>query len=219
MLFYNGGYYDGNNAAINLTPNGGTNHDHDDDAIDPTKSALLPGGGLAQPSCWSNYTKGINGLMFDIQGATAAITSGDFTFVNQGRTGVGNTAIVPADLQVRAGEGAGGSDRVVVTFADGAMLNGWLQVTIGTGFGLAAPDVCYWGSVAYDSGSAQSSYIPVNATDILDARDNPKLVPGSAAVDNFVDYNKDARVNATDILGARDNTKLNPAVAVGRITR
>lgn len=220
MLFYNGAYYDGNNQAINLTPNGGTNHDHDDDAIDPTKSPLLPGGGLAQPSCWSNFTLGITGLMFDIKGAATPITSSDFTFINQGRLGTGNTAIAPADFQVRAGEGVDGSDRVVVTFAPGAMVNGWLQVTIGTGFGLQAEDVCYWGSVAYDSGNApQATFIPVNATDILDARDNTHLVPGSAPVDDFVDYNRDGRVNATDILGARDNTKLNPAVAVGRITR
>jgi hypothetical protein len=46
----------------------------------------------------------------------------------------------------------------------------------------------------------------VNATDELDARNNPRpSFVNAAAIDNPFDYDRDQRVNATDQLIARNN--------------
>ncbi len=72
-LFYNQSGFDGDNAAINSA---------DARAIAPDKTAYLPGDGLAVFNNVSSYSRGINGIMIDVDGAGnhAAIGAGDFTF-------------------------------------------------------------------------------------------------------------------------------------------
>ena len=62
-VFYNNSAYDGNDPAAGAA---------DDAAVAPDKSALLPG----QAATFANvtsYTRGINGVMFDLAGVPAGI--------------------------------------------------------------------------------------------------------------------------------------------------
>jgi hypothetical protein len=123
---------------------------NDDGAIVTDKTALLPGV-LASFSNYSGYSRGINGIMIDIADAAGTLTLADFAFA------VGNTATpetwsaapAPDGFEVRAGAGAGGSDRITITWADGAIQKQWLQVTVlaTANTGLAEPDVHYWGTL------------------------------------------------------------------------
>ena len=127
----------------------------DDDGIATRKEALLPGGEGYSDNV-TNYPKGINGVMVDVQGLTAGGTglrASDLAF----RVGPGgDPATWPAAptplLAVRPGAGAGGADRIVLTWPDGAIKNQWLQVTVpgGAKTGLAAADVFYFGNLAGD---------------------------------------------------------------------
>jgi len=100
---------------------------------------------------------------------------------------------------------------VVITFADGSVIDTWLQVTIGTGFGLLAEEVHYWGNAKADCGTVDPlvpTNILVNATDEIEARNNPRTSGfNRAPVDWAWDYDKDSFCNATDQLYPRDNPK------------
>ncbi len=86
----------------------------------------------------SNYSKGINGIMVDLQGAgnhssiTLANILSDFTF----KVGSNNTpstwatAPNPVSVTLRAGAGAGGSDRVELIWADNAIKETWIEVIV-----------------------------------------------------------------------------------------
>ena len=102
--------------------------------------------------------------------------------------------------------GAGGSDRVTVTWADGVIQKQWLQVTVLAGgrSGLERDDVFYFGNAVGESGNTTGNAF-VNATDELGARNNPRSIADPAPVDFRWDYNRDRFVNATDQLIARNN--------------
>ncbi|MCD6304270.1 MAG: lamin tail domain-containing protein, partial [Planctomycetes bacterium] len=119
-VFYNNSAWDGLDTAANAG---------DDDAIAPDKTALLPG----QTATFANYTsfsKGVNGIMVDVMGLPATPTESDFIF-RAGNTQDPSTwqaAPAPQEITVRPGDGDGGSDRVTITWADGAIAKEWLQV-------------------------------------------------------------------------------------------
>ena len=71
--------------------------------------------------------------------------------------------------QPQARHGVGGSGRVTITWADGAIRNEWLQVTVNPTAvtGLTAPDVFYFGNLVGDTGDAALS---VDAADVLATR-------------------------------------------------
>jgi hypothetical protein len=218
-MFYNQSFYDGNKVAIDAAPVAGANND-DDDAIDPSRSPLQPGDGQAQIGNWTSHTAGVNGLIFDIKDAADTIEAGDFTFVNQGRTGTLNNPVAPSGFLVRAGQGVGGSDRVVITFADGTVIDAWLQCTIGTGFGLESADVCYWGSARGETDTPGAGSLFVSVTDTLGVRDHQKPFPTNRpTVDEPYDVDKSGLTSVTDTLFVRDNQKALPTNAVARITR
>ena len=149
-VFYNNSFFDGNNPGIDAA---------DDAAIDPTKSAYLPGSGPAQINNITNYTRGINGIVIDLAGGGAhtAITANDFIF----KIGANNSpetwtaAPLPAAISVRPGAGENGSDRIVITWADNAIQNTYLeaQVLATDRTGLAAPDVFYFGNLVGETAS------------------------------------------------------------------
>ncbi|MBN2477300.1 MAG: hypothetical protein JXB62_22025 [Pirellulales bacterium] len=197
-VFYNQSAFDGDDPAADA---------RDDDAIAPDKTALLPG----QAATFVNYTsysRGINGIMIDIEGLPGIPSVVDFAFR------VGNTddpstwacAPDPSSLSVRPGDGIGGSDRITLIWPEYAIRNQWLQVTVlaNGNTNLAEPDVFYVGNAVADAGNSTTD-AKVNATDMLLARNNPRTFLNPAAVDFPYDYNRDARVNATDMLLARNN--------------
>ncbi|MBN2477183.1 MAG: right-handed parallel beta-helix repeat-containing protein [Pirellulales bacterium] len=199
-VFYNNSAFDGNDSGANAD---------DDGAIAPDKTALLPGG-AATFANYTSYSRGINGIMVDIEGLPEAAVPGvdDFQFR------IGNTdnpqhwdaAPAPASITLRPGVGVNGSDRVTIVFNDHAVVKQWLQVTVlaTPNTGLAEPDVFYFGNVVGEAGNSTTD-ARVNAVDMLLARNNPRTFLNPAAIDFPYDYNRDARVNATDVLIARNN--------------
>ncbi len=100
-IFYNIRAFDGQNGSSNLT---------DDNAIDTTKTALLPG----QTATFANYTsydRGINGVMIDVANLSVVPAEEDFQFaVGNNIEPCGWTA-APEPTYVNAYPGAGRADR------------------------------------------------------------------------------------------------------------
>ena len=199
-VFYNQSYFDGNSAAANAA---------DDNAIAADKVALRPG----QTATFANYTsysRGLTGVMVDLAGlpANAALTAADFQFRvgNSNDPGTWAAAPAPTGVTVRPGAGAGGSSRVTLIWANGAIQKQWLRVTVlpTANTRLSSPDVFYFGNAVGESGNTTANAF-VNATDELAARNNPRLVGNPAPVTFRFDYNRDRYVNASDQLIARNN--------------
>ena len=206
-LFYNQSKFDGNNAAVTAA---------DDAAIATDKSPYIPGSGAATFANVSSYTKGINGIMIDISGPHGPITAADFKFRvgNNNTPGSWNAPVpTPTTVTTRAGAGIGGSDRVEILWANGAIQKQWLEVIVkgndalggnNLNTGLAASDVLFWGSAPGDMGAGNSATRAlVNATDELAVRAN-QLFTG-ATVTNLYDIDRTGNVGATEQLFIRAN--------------
>ncbi len=196
-VFYNHSSFDDENVGANPD---------DDAAIAPDKTALLPGE-IAEFENYISFDLGINGIMVDVGGLTGPVTAADFLF----RVGNSETpetwseAPAPQSVSVRVAAGVGGSDRVTVVWADHAIRNRWLQVTVlGANLGLPGDDVFYFGSATAEAGDSPSN-TRVTATDLLLARNNPRSFLNPAQITLNFDYNRDQRINATDVLLARNN--------------
>ena len=209
-IFYNQSFFDGNTAGFSVS---------EDAAIDPVRTAYLPGAGAATDANITGYDKGINGIMIDIAnaGSPGSITAADFV-CKVGNNSSPNTwaaAPAPSAIQVRTGAGVGGSDRVDIIWANNAIEKHWLQVQVlanaNTGlpdnFGGGIGDVFFWGNAVGDGDTGNSpTQAPVNATDEIGVRNNPHNFGNPATVDDQYDYNKDRFVNATDQIISRDNS-------------
>ena len=193
-LFYNNSAFDGNNIAANAA---------DDAAIATDKTALLPGG-TGSFANYSSYSRGINGIMIDVAGLSGTPTAADFVF----RVGNNNnpngwvTAAAPT-ITVRKGAGVGGSDRVVLTWADGTIVNQWLQITVKASLrtGLLTDDVFYFGNAIGETGNSTGNTF-VNATDEIMARNQAN---GSVGVTSAYDFDRNGIVDSADEMIARAN--------------
>jgi hypothetical protein len=193
--------FDNNSAADGHSAAAG----HPDDGAISPKQALLPG----QRATFSNvtgYVRGINGVMIDLAvlPAGATPTGADFEL----HVGNGTAwAAVPAlsSFSVRRGAGVGGSDRITLTFPDGAIRNTWLRVTVGANArtGLAQPDAFYFGNLVGDTGPGGTPV--VNAIDL--ARVRGAVGTAKAALKRQYDLNRDGAVNAVDVLIVRANQR------------
>src|SRR6185312_8322915 len=198
--------FDGNDPTANSS---------DDAAIDPTKQALLPG----QPSTFANYTsysKGINGIIIDVANLAGTPTAADFTFQVSaiGDASTWSNGPSPSAVTVRAGAGVNGSSRIEITWADGAIENQWLQVTVAANAntGLAIPDVFYFGNlIGSYNGTIASGQYTVSANDENAARNDPHTFLTPASITDPTDYNRDGRVDALDQLISRDIYQSSPA--------
>ncbi len=192
-IFYNDSSFDGNDPAANAA---------DDLAIAPDKQ-VLPFDQTATQANYSNYSRGLNGVMIDIAGPHGTISVEDFIFQ------VGNNNFpdtwdeTPAPLSVitRPGAGQNGSDRVEITWADGAITNEWLEVVVAANrdTGLAKPDTFYFGNAVGESGDS-SSDAQVKPSDALQVINRLSGPPAPAAIDDSLDFNRDQSVNALDAL-------------------
>jgi hypothetical protein len=213
--------YDRANPAINAD---------DDAAIATDKTPYIPGSGTATFASVSSYSKGINGIMVDIAGAHALdLNASDFTFKfgNNNTPGTWTAAAAPNSIAIRAGAGVGGSDRVEITWADGALKGNpalgannkaWLEVivkgndTLGGNnlrTGLAASNVFFWGSAPGDTGTGNTTRFITTAADEIHARQNPKVILNNIPTTNIDDFNRDAKVDSADQLIARGGTSSN----------
>ena len=200
-IFYNNSAFGGSNAAANA---------QDDAAIATDKDPLLPGH-EASFANYTSYSRGINGIMVDIDGLPGDYTPvpADFEFhVGNDNDPAGWTKLdAEAAVTLREDAGEYGSDRVTIVLPDGAAANTWLQVTVlggpDTHLGLADDDVFYFGNAIAEAGNSETD-AKVTTTDLLLARNNPRAFQ-TAAVDFPYDYNRDSKVDAIDVLLARNN--------------
>ncbi len=192
QLFYNNSAFDGNNPGISSD---------DDSAVATDKTALLPGQ-TATFANYSSYSRGINGVMIDVQGLpsyTLAASDFEFRVGNTNDPASWTTAPAPTSISVRLGVGDQGSDRVEIVWADGAIVGKWLEVTMKatTSTGLATPDVFYFGSAIGETGDSPAN-AQVNAADQSGAHNNPRDAGNPAPIDFAFDFNRDGLVNAAD---------------------
>jgi hypothetical protein len=170
------------------------------------KVALLPGQSSTFAN-YSNYARGLNGLVVDVSGLPLTTTNADFLASLQFATwdgidpnGFVATSIAPT-VTIVTGGGVGGSSRANITFPDNSLQNTWLRIVVlaNAQTGLSTNDVFYFGNVIGDLDVGNtSSRIRVNATDTGAVRGNQSTLPNSASVTNIYDINRDGRVNATD---------------------
>lgn len=181
-------------------------------AVDPSKTALLPGN-VASFSNVSNYSRGLNGLFVDIANVGGTITAAEFQFA----TSSGSSPLTfinlpaPPTVSIFPGGGNGSSTRVKIEFADDAIQNTWLRVTVlaNANTGLAANDEFYFGSAVGEMNVGHLAGPPVvfrtNASDTASVRQNQSPNPNSVGIGSIHDINKDGRVNANDTGLVRQN--------------
>ncbi|XZE35110.1 tandem-95 repeat protein [Pirellulaceae bacterium SH501] len=210
-LFYN----NANNGVPFLSlPNTFDSSGAANGAIDSTKAALLPGGGNSSFSNYSNYSRGLNGIIIDLAGVTGSISASDFVFETwDGFTGSGfAVASVAPTVTVLPGQGVGGTTRVKLTFADNAIQNTWLKTTVLANMNtrLSQADTFYFGHV---SGDVNLGDVPVGGSPAFlagfvrtSAGDTSAILanqPGnsgaqSVGISNPFDLNKDGRITPVD---------------------
>jgi hypothetical protein len=197
-VFYNHSSFDGNDAAMNPA---------DDDAIATDKVALRPGQAASFANVTS-YSRGINGMMFDVSGRvplTALVGLAANVGLKAGTGGDPATwpdAPRPSQIGVRPGAGVNGTERVTLVWPDEAIVNKWLRVSIPAmpEFGMAAGDVFCFGNLPGDTGNG--STLVVNGLDLLAVR---RKFFTSASVTSPFDFDRDGRVGAADFSVARAN--------------
>ena len=203
-VFYNNCAFDGNDPSANAA---------DDAAIATDKTPLV----IGQTAAFANYTsysRGINGVMVDISDLPGMPIAADFAFKvgNDANPAGWLTAPAPTSVTVRLGAGAGGSDRVTIIWADNAIANQWLQLTVlGTAnTGLGGDDVFYFGNTIGETGNSPSD-AEVTPTDEIAVRNDPHtLVQSPAGITNTQDFNRDRKVGPTDQIICRNNGTSGP---------
>ena len=151
----------------------------------------------------TGYARGINGVIVDLPRASPSISAADFEFgVSAGGPGAAwAVAPRPATVTRRAGAGAGGADRVTITWADGAIKNAWLRVAVkpSSRTGLAEAEVFSFGNLVGDA----DGNLRVNALDVAAVK---RALGTSSTVTGRFDFNRDGRVNALDLAAVRQTS-------------
>ena len=192
-IFYNNSGFDGTSNS---------------DAIATDKVALR-NDETATFENYTSYVNGINGIAIDLFNPGTLIASdiglrfGNSDDVATYETLDSSSTII--NLTTVVGVGVNGSDRVFIEFTDGAITNGWLQVTVlaNNNTGLTDDDVFYFGNVIGESGNDPTDAI-VNLADVSGPRTNQTGF-GTTDVLNVFDFNRDAVVNLADLAIARTN--------------
>ena len=98
------------------------------DSYSLDKVPLLPGE-TASFLNYTSYSKGINGIMVDFDSLPGTPTAADFAFSVGDNSTPSSWAAAPAPLQI-AVRAVNGIERVTIIWADNAIENEWLQVTV-----------------------------------------------------------------------------------------
>jgi len=195
-VFYNNSAFDGNDPAANAA---------DDGAIAPDKQPLF-NGQVASFANYTSYSRGINGIMIDVDGLDVAPTAADFAFKvgNDSNPSSWATAPAPVSITVRDGAGVGGSDRITIIWADGAIKNQWLEVTVKASLGIPFDDVFYFGNAIGETGNSPTD-AKVTPTDVVGCRNNPHTSQNPADITDVYDFDRDTEVGPTDAVICRTN--------------
>jgi hypothetical protein len=186
-------------------------------AIDPTKSALLPGQTVTTTANYTNYSRGLNGIVIDVVNPInlAGISAGSFRFATWSgfSTSIANFVTINPAVTVSTfvGGGLNGSDRVKLEFADNAIQNAWLQVSMlaDANTGLATDDVFYFGNARFDvtPNTTFSSQVAVNVLDTNLVRARNGTDPNN--VSNIYDVDRNGSVNVLDTNATRAGNGVN----------
>ena len=176
------------------------NHSPFGEEIAPDKVALLPG----QPLTFSNvisYSRGINGVIIDVFPAVVRpLTADDFTFEFAGAPDPTHWAPAPAPelIELRLSPIPELPARIVLTWPDGAIQNGWLRVTVKANehTGVLADDVFTFGNLVGETGDGIAPAWRVNALDLAAVR---RALNAAGTLATPTDFNRDGRTNALDL--------------------
>ncbi len=194
-LFYNATVFDNNGATVDA---------NDNQAIDHNIQSLQPG----QTATSVNFTSasdGITGIMIDGPNLhIPGISADDFTFKvgNVDDTGQWTDAPAPSQVLALPGEGVDGTDRIVITFEPGSIVDQWLQITVRFDgqVNVAQDEVFYFGSCTGDAtGDGLVDLADVFA--IWNNRLNPSHDDQADAGLTY-DINKDGWVTIADVFAA-----------------
>ncbi len=205
QVFYNNSTGFGTSGANNsptVNPTG---------AIDATRMALLPGN-TTTPANYTNYSRGLNGIVFDLNNPSnlSGINSSSFQFAtwsNFSNTTPTFLTINPTvTVSTFATGGLGGTARVKLVFADRAIENAWLQITVlaNADTGLATDDVFYFGNARFDvtpTSPFPSQQISINIFDTNAVRAKQGQTTGG--VSNVFDVDRNGVVNIFDTNAVR----------------
>jgi hypothetical protein len=143
-------------------------------------------------------------MMFDVSNGGMPVTAANFSF----RVGNSNTpagwSVAPGQATVtrRNGAGAGGSDRITLTWPDRSIRNKWIEVTFRVAPGEPPRDVFFFGNAIGETGTNPANAY-VNALDQASVRTRLRTVAND--VTNRYDFNRDGRVNVVDQKIVRNN--------------
>lgn len=197
-VFYNNSAYDGRNVAAN---------EADRAAVATDKRALMPGEAGTINNVTS-YSRGINGIIVELSGlsTSANLTAADFQFRTGNRTEPGGfTAATPLQVVTLRSPVPEAPASVHITFADGAIVNRWLQVTVlsNANTGLTQPDVFYFGNLVGETGDSPPRLMVVTTRDQLLMR--RALGSRDVGVTSHYDFDRDGDVDSMDLLTLRRN--------------
>ena len=198
LIFYNGSAFDGRSPRADV---------RDDAAVAPDKTPLLPGQSIS-PGQYTSYTRGINGIMIDVEelppGATLSADDFEFRVGNNGQPASWRAAPAPRSVSVRSTPGAPNTSRVTLNWRDRSIRNTWLAVTVraNADTGLTAADVFYVGNLIGDTGNDPGRVATVSAEEVAAAGEN---LSRDAAPDNPFDVDRNGRVTRADARAARRN--------------
>jgi endonuclease/exonuclease/phosphatase family metal-dependent hydrolase len=187
-------------------------------AMDPSKNALLPGqtttlsslvlgGQNASSSNFTNYSRGLNGIVVDLTNAPslATVDAASFQFATWSSFPDSTPNFISVNPTVAvstfATGGTNGEGRIKLVFEDNVIQDSWLRVTVlaNASTGLANNDVFYFGNARGDvtPNASFPSEIAINALDLNQARNNQ--LPLGAVVSNIYDVDKSGAVNGLDL--------------------
>lgn len=158
-----------------------------------------------------NSTRGINGLVFDIDQLPGSLSASDFVFqwspqgafVEDDSNAVGQWANVPVSPTVNVTSGS--PSRVIITWPDHSIVNRWLRVTVkaNANTGLETPEVYYLGHLRGETTGASSGVFSVSyAQDLSSIRLSLGMNVNSGST---VDIDKNGLIQFADIVAMRSN--------------
>jgi len=158
-----------------------------------------------------NSGRGINGVGFDVDGLAnpAGLTAADFVFqmspqgtFDEGANPPSGWEAAPAPTSVVATEGT--PDQIIVSWADNAITNRWLRVTVkaSENTGLAADEVYYIGHLLGETTGLVGSTYTVAFADITPIRAG---IGSTVDAGSILDIDKNGTVAFADITAMRSN--------------
>jgi len=178
---------------------------NDYNAIATDKSALLPGN-TGSFNNVSSYYEGINGILVDFgnMAAGTVLSASDFQFNVDSMNSPNTWTAGPAPASVATWIGPNGDTFADIVWANNAIENQWLQVTVlaDSNTGLAADDVFYYGSMMGATGAtlnttANGTYLRVGPADASGTQN--AVGPARVAITNLYDFAHAGRVTPGDV--------------------